>query len=232
MSAPPAPLLRFKDLCIDATDAETLGAFWGRALGLEVGGVDDGEVRLSGSTPQHTIWVDEVPEPRTVKQRVHLDVRAEVEDLVAAGAEVVDAESFDWVVLRDPEGGELCAFPPKAGAPALMEVGVDTSADPNGLTRWWADALGAAHRADEEHGWHWVQDIADAPFGCIVFAQVPEPKTVKNRIHLDFTGVPGAVQELVRRGATILREPDGDDVRWHVLADPEGNEFCVFEQAA
>jgi len=57
------------------------------------------------------------------------------------------------------------------------------------------------------------------------FVPVPEPKTVKNRIHWDVT-VPG-VAALVQARATVLREPGGD-VRWHVLADPEGNEFRAF----
>jgi Glyoxalase-like domain len=57
------------------------------------------------------------------------------------------------------------------------------------------------------------------------FAAVPEPKTAKNRIHWDVT-VP-SVAPLVEAGASVLREPGGD-IRWHVLADPEGNEFCAF----
>ena len=51
-----------------------------------------------------------MPEPRTVKQRVHLDVHvAAVADLVDLGATVLD-DSQRWTVLADPEGGELCAF--------------------------------------------------------------------------------------------------------------------------
>ena len=50
-------------------------------------------------------------------------------------------------------------------------------------------------------------------------------KSVKNRWHWDVVGED--VDELVRRGATLLRRPD-DDIDWHVLADPAGNEFCVF----
>jgi hypothetical protein len=58
--------------------------------------------------------------------------------------------------------------------------------------------------------------------------RVPEPKTVKNRVHSDVT-VPSAAQValLVEAGAALLREPGGG-IGWHVLADPEGNEFCVF----
>jgi len=68
----------------------------------------------------------------------------------------------------------------------------------------------------------------------VVFAPVPEPKTVKNRIHWD---VYGDVSELASAGATVLRAPDGDSstgaaggISWTVMADPEGNEFCVFER--
>ena len=53
---------------------------------------------------------------------------------------------------------------------------------------------------------------------------VPEPKTGKNRMHLD---VFGDKSELLELGATLVRERDGD-IEWDVLADPEGNEFCVF----
>ena len=55
--------------------------------------------------------------------------------------------------------------------------------------------------------------------------KVPEPKTVKNRIHWDVDV--DDVQRLLDHGATLLREPD-DDISWHVLTDPEGNEFCAF----
>jgi hypothetical protein len=54
---------------------------------------------------------------------------------------------------------------------------------------------------------------------------VPEPKSVKNRIHWDVT-VP-SVAPLVEAGARVLHEP-GNGIGWHVLADPEGNEFCAF----
>ena len=59
---------------------------------------------------------------------------------------------------------------------------------------------------------------------------VPEEKTVKNRMHHD---VVGDTQALLAAGATLVRlrdadtEPDGA-IEWDVLADPEGNEFCVF----
>ena len=57
-----------------------------------------------------------------------------------------------------------------------------------------------------------------------VFQRVPEPKTVKNRMHWD---VWGETQSLLSAGAKLLRSRD-IEIGWDVLADPEGNEFCVF----
>jgi hypothetical protein len=59
----------------------------------------------------------------------------------------------------------------------------------------------------------------------LVFVPVPEPKTVKNRIHIDVT-TPD-VQLLVDAGARLLRAQD-EEISWSVLADPDGNEFCAF----
>ncbi|MFD9795386.1 VOC family protein [Streptomyces sp. NPDC059070] len=66
----------------------------------------------------------------------------------------------------------------------------------------------------------------------ILFQDVPEAKTVKNRLHLDVHGAPGGLDELVARleelGATRVREVDrGPGGHWWIMRDPEGNEFCA-----
>lgn len=65
----------------------------------------------------------------------------------------------------------------------------------------------------------------------LLFQRVPEPRTVKNRLHLDLhverDTREAEVERLVALGATVLREVDEPLGRWSVLADPEGNEFCV-----
>lgn len=219
-------LATYQSLCIDAVDARRLGAFWAAALGLDLEDLADGDVRLNGPTPQHAIWVNTVPEPVAVKQRVHLDVdAATVDEVLALGATADDLDSFRWKVLRDPEGGELCVFERDEVAPyRLYEVVVD-SRDHGGIARWWADVLGAETGSDDQGRFSWVEQIPGAPFRYLVFGHVPESKTVKNRIHWDVQS--GDVARLVQRGAVTLREPD-DEIRWTVLADPEGNEFCVF----
>jgi len=96
----------YKDLCMDARDPQVLGRFWAGVLGLELEELADGDVVLRGSSPRHAVWIDAVPEPKTVKNRVHLDVHARsVEELLDLGARVV-GEQPRWTVMADPEGGD------------------------------------------------------------------------------------------------------------------------------
>ncbi len=168
-----------------------------------------------------------MPQPKVVKHRVHFDVHgSSVDELTALGASVIDADSFRWVVMADPEGGEFCLFV-RDDVPGhrLYELGVDC-ADHDAMSTWWQSMLGGTVGRDDERDFSWVEDIPNAPFDGIVFVAVPEPKLVKNRVHIDVVALD--VGPIIEAGATLLRAPD-DDIEWHVLADPEGNEFCVFD---
>ena len=221
-------LARFKDLCIDAVDVERAARFWSAALGLEIRR-SDADVWLVGKSAAHAIWINQVPEPKTVKNRVHLDVHTgSLADLTDGGARVLQPATADhvWTVLTDPDGQEFCAF---AGEQVpeyrLYEVVLDC-ADPGPLASWWASVLGGELKGGGDE-W-WLTKAPGVPFEYLAFGRVPEPKTVKNRVHWDLYGDPG---ELVTRGATLLRARGGD-LDCHVLADPEGNEFCVWEPTA
>ena len=184
----------YKDLCLDAHDRMVLGRFWAAALGLELVDRGDEVAFLRGPTDRHTVGITEVPEPKTVKHRMHLDVYARsVGELVDLGASVVE-EFPRWTVMADPEGGEFA--------------------------RWWAALLGGRF-VDEGKDYVWVADVPGAPFETLDVAPVPEPKAAKNRVHLD---VFGDVAAIVAHGATVV----GEQPRWTVLTDPEGNEFCAF----
>jgi hypothetical protein len=118
---------RFKDLCLDAGDHQALADWWCAAMGYvrrdEHDPPEDGWVRPAswpvpivdpkGEGP--LIWVVPVPEKKTVKNRLHLDVFGEVEELVALGAAVWRrrADDIEWDVLTDPEGNEFCVFKPR-----------------------------------------------------------------------------------------------------------------------
>jgi hypothetical protein len=84
--------------------------------------------------------------------------------------------------------------------------------------------FGVRRETDAEHGYCWIPAPPGAPFDNLTFVAVPEPKTVKNRVHWDVVGERDA---LLAAGATLVRAR-GEDRRWDVLADPDGNEFCVF----
>jgi hypothetical protein len=219
-------LATYKDLCVDVADPDVMGPFWAAVLGLELQHRADGMHFLTGPTPQHRVWLNVVPEPVTVKQRVHLDVHAgSLDEVLDLGATPLDVDRFRWKVLRDPEGGELCVFV-REEVPSyrLYELGVD-SVDPRAIAQWWGEVWGVPAQHDEEHGWSWVEGVPGLPFESIVFAAVPEPKTVKNRIHWDVETADVAL--LTGHGASVVRRPD-DEIAWTVLADPEGNEFCAF----
>ena len=222
---------RWKELCMDTTGGETLGRFWADVLGLEFQ-PDEESGNVVGSAEGQGIAMCRVPEAKTVKHRVHLDVyTASVDDLVARGASVVlpaSESGFSWDVLADPEGGEFCAFRRSADelpAYRLYELNVD-AADAEHIARWWGDVLGVEAKTAEGQDWWWLEGVPDVPFECIVFAPVPDPKTVKNRIHWDLRST---VEEMQAAGATLLRSRD-DEISWDVMADPEGNEFCVFDR--
>lgn len=115
--------------------------------------------------------------------------------------------------------------------------------DPAAQARWWAETLGydIVFEADDEvclaPGWASEAPVEEEaswhrePQG-LVFVPVPEGKDVKNRLHIDLAphrsqDRDAAVAELIRRGATAVDVGQESDVTWVVLADPEGNEFCV-----
>ena len=217
---------RFKDLCVDVTCPSAMTAFWGRVLGL-TSPADNPNV-LVGDLPEKTIWFNKVDEAPTVKQRVHLDVHTgAIADLEREGATLQSpiSESRPWAVMEDPEGGEFCGFV-RATVPVyrLMELVVD-SADPEAQARWWQGVAGGDVGSAKDNAWYWLENVPGMPFTYWVFVPVPEPKTVKNRIHWDVTAP--ALQPVLDAGATLLR-PKDDDIGWTICADPEGNEFCVF----
>ncbi|WP_394436619.1 VOC family protein [Streptomyces sp. SGAir0957] len=111
---------RFKDLALDAVDHQTLADWWCAALGYRRSPSDEGEVRPrewpvpiedpSGNGP--LIWINPVPEKKTLKNRMHLDVWGDPDRLVELGATLVRARDHEiaWHVLADPEGNEFCVF--------------------------------------------------------------------------------------------------------------------------
>ncbi|TDE00796.1 VOC family protein [Jiangella asiatica] len=133
------------------------------------------------------------------------------------------------------------------------------AADPARLARFWATALGYELEPPPDGFGSWEEALAawnvpedrwdsasavidpDGVLPRLFFQKVPEPKTAKNRVHLDVRAwrgderapaehrelVDGKVAELVEAGATVVAPVDDLGSYWVVMLDPEGNEFCV-----
>jgi hypothetical protein len=123
-----------------------------------------------------------------------------------------------------------------ADAPARFKDLCLDANDHHALADWWCAAIGYVRRdsledaasteEDEPRPHDWPIPIVD-PSGAgplMWIVPVAERKTIKNRMHFD---VVGETWPLIAAGARMVREQD-DEIDWSVLADPEGNEFCVF----
>jgi predicted enzyme related to lactoylglutathione lyase len=112
----------------------------------------------------------------------------------------------------------------------LGEIVIDCT-DHDVVVAFWIEAMGGYVRHDvNEQYVAIVPPEREAGRPAILFQKVPEPKVVKNRVHMDLRGesMAAEVDRLAALGATVIAERSlGEDTRWTVMADPEGNEFCV-----
>jgi hypothetical protein len=238
---------RLVHLVVDANDPAGLARFWSGLLGWEIADESQEEVDV---WPDGYAYPDPValplvfvpvPEPKTTRNRVHLDLAstsaANQAELVSRardlGGRPADIGQGDvpWVVMADPEGNEFCVLEPRdvyrdTGPVAAV---VTDCADPAALARFWMQAAGwPVKRAEDGFGGlRCPQDVG--PY--LEFLPAPGRKTVKNRIHPDVAPYPrddpaAEVARLRECGAGPADVGQGD-VSWTVLADPEGNEFCV-----
>ncbi|MEV3986353.1 VOC family protein [Nonomuraea sp. NPDC049758] len=240
--------LRLVQVNFKARDDAALGRFWADALGWGVSSEGPGVTNVE---PVGFAWPDPgavrvdvvtVPDPETVRYRVHLDLATTSEahqaELVARleelGAKPADVGQGDvpWVVMADPEGNVFCVLEPREiyrDAGPIAAVVVDCC-DPRAMARFWGEAAGwTVHEAGDDHA------RLRAPEGVGPYLEflrtTPGPKTVWNRVHLDLLPHRGADQAVeVARLAELGAKPADvgqGDVPWVVMADPEGNVFCV-----
>jgi predicted enzyme related to lactoylglutathione lyase len=101
--------------------------------------------------------------------------------------------------------------------------------DPRTLAQFWADVLG--YKVDEADDSSASISPASGTGLEIAFQKVPEPKTAKNRVHLDLSPADSDAEQELRRlsslGGKQIDVGQGTDASWVVLTDPEGNEFCL-----
>ncbi|RJL22976.1 VOC family protein [Bailinhaonella thermotolerans] len=240
--------LRPVQVNVKAGDDSALGRFWAEALGWDVSSEAPGVTNLE---PKGFSWPDPaafyidfviVPDPETVQYRVRVDLAttsaAHHAELVARltelGATPADAGRGDvpWTPLADPEGNVFGVLEPSevyrdAGPIARIVV---ESEDPRALARFWGEAIGwAAYEETDDR----VALRSPKGTGPHLEFHRPAPgaKPIRTRVHLDLLPEPfdeqaAQVARLKTLGATPADVGQGD-VPWIVLADPEGNEFCV-----
>jgi predicted enzyme related to lactoylglutathione lyase len=229
-------------LSVDANDPLRLARFWGGVLGWQTADdPHDGIALVPDDDTGFRLRFPSTRERKTGQNRVHLDLTstslADQQQTVARslglGARHIDVgqrPEEGHVVLADPEGNEFCVIEP--GNAFLADCGFVGALACDGSQEvgyFWSEAL----------GWPlvWDQDQETAirsPHGGpkITWGGPPvAPKTGKNRLHLDLApAVDGdqhaEVDRLVALGATRIDIGQGE-VGWVVMADPDGNEFCL-----
>jgi predicted enzyme related to lactoylglutathione lyase/catechol 2,3-dioxygenase-like lactoylglutathione lyase family enzyme len=229
-------------LCIDANDPLRLARFWAGVLDWEmVDDPDHGIALLPNDDTGFRLRFLPTQQQKVGQNRMHFDLTSTslehqqqtVARAIGLGARHIDVGQLPeegHVVLADPEGNEFCVIPP--GNKFLADCGFIGALACDGSQEvgyFWSEAL----------GWPlvWDQDQETAirsPHGGpkVTWGGPPVmPKTGKNRLHFDLAPpVDGDQQEEVDRlvsfGATRVDIGQGD-VDWVVMADPDGNEFCV-----
>jgi predicted enzyme related to lactoylglutathione lyase len=221
---------------VDANDHRALAGFWAEILGWPVAIDDDHEVEIGPGAPDDVplIFVP-VSDPKTHKSRVHIDLATGSEDVcdalidrtLATGGRRLDLgrEDVPWGVFADPEGNEFCITGPGYYDEPTGIVGaiIVTSTDHAVQSAFWSEATG------------WLRVPRGLHRGRGPFIKFgggdPDTKRGKNRLHIDVRPEPGGdtreeAERLIALGATRV-DIGQRDVPWIVLADPEGNEFCV-----
>ncbi|MFD9241861.1 VOC family protein [Streptomyces sp. NPDC059556] len=238
---------RLVQINMKAQDDAALGRFWAEALGWGVDSEGPGVTNLEpvgfAYPDPAAVCIDIVarPEPKTVKNRVHLDLAttspAHQAELVARlkdlGATLADVGQGDvpWTVMADPEGNEFCVLEPR---PIYRDTGpvaavVVDCTDPRVMARFWDRAMDwTLHEVTGDHAS--LRSAAGVgPY--LEFLRTPEAKSGWNRVHLDVRPYPGddMAAEEARLRALGAGDPGIDQaaISWTVLADPEGNEFCL-----
>jgi predicted enzyme related to lactoylglutathione lyase len=230
---------RIAALCFDANDPRLLARFWAATLRWEI---DDEIGLVPRGDSKFGFMFRAVPEKKEGQNPIHLDLSTTSNDdkaetiarLLELGAHHIDIgqrPDEPHVVLADPEGNEFCVLEP--GNSFVDDSGRFGSVTCNGSPQvgyFWSEALGwpLVWDQDEETAIRAPDDTG--PF--ITWGPPIPTNATKNRIHLDIVpdhgDQPAEVARLVSLGATPIDIGQGDG-DWMVMADPDGNRFCLLK---
>ena len=230
---------RLVALCFDANDPHRLARFWAGVLDREI--ADDGLTLPPGDATGFSLRFQPTQEQKTGPNQMHLhltstsldDQRSTVARVLELGGRHLDIgqdPEDGHVVLADPEGNEFCVIEPGneflAGCGFLGELACDGSQE---VGHFWSEALGWPLVWDQDQ-----ETAIQSPGGGtkIAWGGPPvAPKTGKNRLHFDLAppahgDQQAEVDRLVSLGARRIDVGQGLVGRV-VMADPDGNEFCM-----
>ncbi len=232
--------LALRALVFDASEPPRLARFWAGVLGRALSDDPrDGISLLPGDDLEFPIRFRPTRVPKVGPNQTHFDLTSQSLDdqqqtvarALGLGARPIDIgqrPEEGHVVLADPEGNEFCVIEP--GNNFLADCGLIGALSADGTQEvgyFWSAALGWPLVWDQDQ-----ETAIQSPAGGskITWGGPPvRPKAGKNRLHLDL-GVDGdqraEVDRLLALGATRIDIGQGD-VSWVVMADPDGNEFCV-----
>ncbi|HET6732045.1 VOC family protein [Mycobacterium sp.] len=205
--------VRLGPLLVEAVDPVAVESFWAAALGVPA--------------QRALVSFRQEQRPKTVKNRVHLDVYArDIAPLLDLGARVL-ARHAQRVTLADIEGNEFCAFadPAADDRPPARVFAVCTDSDkPEELAAWWAGLVGAEVRDGPDGTPRWLYGCAGWEGLIWKFVRVVDEPLARRADGNDERVVPNRWQWTLRADPSELgvrRSPDG------ALIDPQGNEFSV-----
>ncbi|MEU4196518.1 VOC family protein [Kribbella sp. NPDC026611] len=224
-------------LTFDAHDPVRLAQFWAALMGRKTEGCDV----LPDKDTQFRLRFVASDRVKDRANQMHFDLSSatpEAQQATVARALELGAKHIDigqrpeelHVVLADPEGNEFCVV--EAGNNFLANtdfIGALSSDGSQAVGYFWSKALDwpLVWDQDEETAIQSPQGGSKISWG----GPPVNPKAPKNRLHLDLATPPGGdlqteVERLIALGAQRIDIGQGD-VDWVVLADPDGNEFCV-----
>ncbi|MFL6123545.1 VOC family protein [Actinophytocola sp.] len=235
---------RLCNVVVDAADPAALARFWATLLDWQVTHEDAEEVEVTAPPDdggEFELVFVHVPDPKVTKNRVHLDLAsaspdhqtAQVTHALSAGAARADIgqRNVPWVVMADPEGNEFCVLesrPEYLTTGAVAAIVID-ALDPLRLAEFWAAATGWPVVGTTESTASLRSPTGRGPW--LEFVRDEHPHETKNRVHLDVAPFLeddhwAEVTRLLELGARKI-DIGQDSAPWVVMADPEGNEFCV-----
>ena len=250
-------MLRLEHVTFSCEEPARLAEFWGQLLDYEPAGAGDSWLATDPRGEGPALLFSRMPRSPTIELPIHLDVNvpdpeAELPRVLELGGHLVMTKShsageleWKWTVMRDPEGNGFCIQSPTKAKP-YRHIGDVTfaCAEPRGLGRFWANALGWPDedvdagllrqlRATGMDEWDltgfWVTGPPDGGRPRFLFQRREKSRPESYPIHLDFDtdDREAEIERLTSAGASVVETKVGTNITFTVMRDPEGNPFCV-----